>query len=161
MCQPLCRWGCQLCQDEFKRSWCRVHGGISGLSDLLLKGIHYSSKMPHRIPLQFRLSVCAAFCHSTVQTGSRSTCASSPCSPAGMGSPGSDSPLCTGDSCEGESGGLMTTDLSERTLSLLLALCRSRLRSLEQKHSKYQMRQHLESANLHQGSSHIAGTIVT
>lgn len=61
------------------------------------------------------------------------TWASSPWSAPGSGSPGSGSPLCTGDSWEGESGGLMTTDLSERLLSLLLlaALWRSRLRSLE------------------------------
>lgn len=61
-----------------------------------------------------------------------STWASSPWSASGAGSPGNGSPLWTGDSWDGVSGGLMTTDRSERLLSLLLlALCRSRLRSLE------------------------------
>lgn len=70
----------------------------------------------------------AVSAHGSVEV----TWASSPCSAAGLGSPGSGSPLWTGESWEGVSGGLMTTDLSERLLSLLLlALCRSRLRSLE------------------------------
>lgn len=107
--------GSQLCEDEFIRSWCGVHRWITGTSDSLhgnvitAKTVWEHTACIHSLP----------------------TWPSSPWSGAGVGSPGSGSPLWTGESWDGVSGGLMTTDLSERLLSLLLlALCRSRLRSL-------------------------------
>lgn len=136
----------QLCwEHEFIRSAYKVHTRITGfvLKIMWLPQRQFKSECLENIDVTAThllfsifgyLSLVSVYCRVRTEGSGTwtNTWVSSPGSAAADGSPGSGSSLWTGESWDGVSGGLITTDLSERLLSLLLPpLCLSRLRSLK------------------------------